>query len=131
MNQTTTQSPFLSSNLIQELTLPSVAHLDQKYLTLPININGKQHIVFVSEQAIFIDSETVIEFTDAITNKTPDVSVMQSNAVQLASSNGWQFGVPNEFWATVSYNNNQIECVVKDRFNKLVVESETSGLIEF
>ena len=56
---------------------------------------------------------------------------MQSNTVQLASSNGWQFSVPNEFLATVSYNNNQIECVVKDRFNKLVVESEASGLIGF
>lgn len=131
MNQTTTQPPFLSSNLIQELTLPSVAHLDQKYLTLPININGKQHIVFVSEQAIYIDSETTIEFTDSITNKTPDIVVMQSNTVQLTHNNGWKFGVPNDFWATISYNNNRIECVIKDRFNKLIVESESSDLIEF
>lgn len=102
---------------------PTILNLGNPTLALPLNVSGKTVTILITSSLIKLDDDTVIEFVDGIVTKSPDVSEMFANISILESGQGYRFGVPNEFWATVALKDERIECNVRDRFNKKLIET--------
>lgn len=111
--------------MTNSISTPANIKQDLDSFTIPIWANKKQVFVIVSQDKIALSSEDVIELDDSITTKKPELSEMISNLRISEDGKGYVFGVPNEFWVTLTHKNESVTCEVKDRFNKRTLASES------